>query len=290
MAENTKIQWTDHTFNPWLGCTKISPACAHCYAEGWAKRSGLVKWGDHLRRRTSAANWREPLKWNCAAEKAGERRRVFCASLADVFEDREELKPWRYDLFRLIEQTPNLDWLLLTKRPENCLAFVPWMFGAPWPNVWLGATVEDQSYADERIPWLLSCSAVVHFLSCEPLLESVRLDRLGPDGGPYAGLNALTGEQRGPHEEPGFSTWLEGKIDWVIVGGESGPNARPMNTDHLIALRDQCVNAGTPVFVKQMGSVVARKFGCRDAHGGDPAEWPAEYRIRQFPVITEVAR
>lgn len=141
MAANSKIEWTDHTFNPWLGCSKISPSCAHCYAEGWAKRSGLVKWGDHPRRRTSAANWREPLKWNRAAEAAGERRRVFCASLADVFEDREELKPWRYDLWRLIEATPSLDWLLLTKRPENCLAFVPGcsasrgrMFGSARPS------------------------------------------------------------------------------------------------------------------------------------------------------------
>src|ERR1051326_4190826 len=120
MGQDSKIEWTDHTFNPWTGCTKVSPACANCYAEAWAKRTNIVKWGPNAeRRRTSESNWRQPLIWDCDAAKAGERKRVFCASLADVFEDRPELEPWRRDLMRLILSTHNLDWLLLTKRPEN---------------------------------------------------------------------------------------------------------------------------------------------------------------------------
>src|SRR5689334_23112101 len=120
MGENSKIEWTHHTFNPWLGCTKVSPACAHCYAEAWAKRTGIVQWGDSAeRRRTTESYWRQPLKWNAQAFESLERKRVFCASLADVFEDRPELQTWRKVLFDLIAATPYLDWLLLTKRPHN---------------------------------------------------------------------------------------------------------------------------------------------------------------------------
>jgi protein gp37 len=167
MGADSKIEWTDHTFNPWLGCTKISPACANCYAEGWAKRSGLVQWGDQAqRRRTSVTSWKAPLKWNTEAKATGVRRRVFCASLADVFEDRSELLTWRLDLFDLIRQTPHLDWLLLTKRPQNILPLVEagartingdddsrddllfwlgdWFGVKPPENVWLGTTVENQ--------------------------------------------------------------------------------------------------------------------------------------------------
>ena len=167
MAENTKIEWADHTFSPWTGCTKVSPACDHCYAEGWAKRSGHVKWGSgQPRRRTSDANWRMPLKWNREAERTGVRPRVFCASLADVF-DNEVDPAWRADLFKLIADTPNLDWLLLTKRIGNAQRMIgealtimseagkP-MNRWPWPNVWLSATVVNQEEADRDIPkhWL----------------------------------------------------------------------------------------------------------------------------------------
>ena len=119
MGDNTKIEWAHHTFNPWVGCTKVSPACDNCYAEGWAKRSGMVQWGPHAeRRRTSEGNWRQPLKWNAEAERLGVRYRVFCSSLADVFDNAVPVQ-WRIELMKLICETRHLDWLLLTKRPQN---------------------------------------------------------------------------------------------------------------------------------------------------------------------------
>ncbi len=177
----TTIDWCDYTFNAWLGCTKVSPGCDHCYAEGWAKRSGLVTWGAD-RRRTSPANWRKPLRWN--AEAAVERLRnphrprprVFCASLADVFDNDVPLE-WRTDLFRLIYATPNLDWLLLTKRIGNVPRALTVLGdeGLP-PNVWLGITVVNQEEADRDVPKLLRVPAATRFLSCEPLLELISLD------------------------------------------------------------------------------------------------------------------
>ena len=155
MGANSKIEWTHHTFNPWTGCQKVSAGCTNCYAESWAKRSGVVKWGANgTRRKTSKSNWQQPIKWNREAQEAGERRRVFCASLADVFEDRDDLVLWRHDLFDLIEETPHLDWLLLTKRPEDAWLYLTGMYAgdAPLPNVWLGTSVEDQQRAEERIP------------------------------------------------------------------------------------------------------------------------------------------
>lgn len=268
MSATTKIEWCHATFNPWVGCSKVSPACTNCYAEAWAKRSGLVKWGDHAeRRRTSASNWRQPLKWDKEAKAAGERRRVFCASLADVFEDREELIPWRDNLYDLIRATPNLDWLVLTKRPEHVRRMLPvnWL-SEPQPNVWIGTTVENQEYADKRIPELLKIPAAVRFLSVEPLLGPIDLRLI---------VHFLGGSHAVKD--------IAGDLHWVIVGGESGPNARPMHSDHLISLRDQCIAVGVPVFIKQMGNQLAKKFGCRDPKGGDISDWPAEYRIRQFP-------
>lgn len=187
-------------FNPWRGCTKVSRGCANCYAEAGSKRNPAVLgvWGDAgTRVIASESYWRLPLKWDRQAAKAGERRRVFCASLADVFEDRPELVSPRQRLFRLIGDTPYLDWLLLTKRPENVLRMThdEWCPPVPghvsqnagdghswkWPsNVWLGVSVEDQQRADERIPILLQTPAAVRFLSCEPLLGP--LDLIGsPD-------------------------------------------------------------------------------------------------------------
>src|SRR5262245_38941981 len=162
MGKETNIQWCDHTFNPWRGCTKVSPGCQHCYAETLAARNPKVLgvWGPHgTRVIASESMWREPLKWNKKAEIAGVRRRVFCASLADVFEDRPELVEPRYRLWRLIVNTPYLDWLLLTKRPENAGRMLadggslPGILG--FPSIWLGVSVEDQQRADERIPVLL---------------------------------------------------------------------------------------------------------------------------------------
>jgi protein gp37 len=255
MAETT-IEWADFTFNPWTGCTRVSPGCDHCYAEGWAKRSGHVEWGPHApRRRTADAYWREPLKWNAKAAQAGRRARVFCASLADVFDNHASiLSEWRADLWALIAATPNLDWLLLTKRPQNIARMLPPTWGDGWPNVWLGTTVENQTEANRRIPHLLDTPARVRFLSCEPLLGPVALDMiLTPEMGIHA-LSGICSDGSGPS---GFSQGPG--IDWVICGGESGPGARPMHPDWARSLRDQCArdnvfsSDSVPFFFKQWG-------------------------------------
>jgi protein gp37 len=227
MAKNSSIEWTDHTFNPWWGCVKISPGCAHCYAEKWARRVGSSVWGESAERRVfSDAHWRQPILWNGEAQNENKRRRVFCASMADVFEDRRELDKQRTRLWNVIESTPHLDWQLLTKRPENVRALNPW--GHHWPtNVWLGTTVENQTFARKRVPVLLSIPAHIRFLSCEPLLGEVNLSR-----------------------------WLDDRdhrLHWVIVGGESGSNARAMQPEWARQLRDQCVENNVPFHFKQWG-------------------------------------
>jgi protein gp37 len=239
MAENTKIEWCDHTFNPWTGCTKVSPGCDHCYAEGWAKRSGAVKWGaGEPRRRTTEGNWKLPHKWNRQAKADGRRYRVFCASLADVFDNAVDPQ-WRADLFWLIEQTPHLDWLLLTKRIGNAHGMMRDAYAAidptadfplPRPNVWIGATIVNQEEADRDIDKLDATPAAVRFLSMEPLLGPVDIGFTRLWGG--MGRNG---------------------IDWVIVGGESGYGARPMNRAWAQSLRDQCARAGVPFLFKQWG-------------------------------------
>ena len=169
MAQNSKIEWTDHTFNPWIGCQKVSPGCDHCYAETMMDhRYHKVQWGPHGQRvRTSEANWRGPLKW--AKAEGDIRQRVFCASLADVF-DKQAPQGARKDLFLLIHKTPQLDWMLLTKRPENIARMLPADWGNGWPNVWLGTTCEDQQHFDRRWPILRDVPAAVRFISYEPAL------------------------------------------------------------------------------------------------------------------------
>ena len=228
MGEQTGIEWADHTFNPWIGCTKVSAACDNCYAERWGARFG-VQWGNHDRRRTSVATWRQPLTWNHAAKAAGVRRRVFCASLADVF-DNQVPDQWRWDLFDLIGQCPDLDWMLLTKRPQNIEKMLPGPLLPFYQNVWIGTTVENQGEADRRIPHLLRTVAARRFLSCEPLLSPLDL---------WLYLDPLRLFAR--------------HIDLVIVGGESGPGARPMHPDWARSLRDQCSAADVPFFFKQHG-------------------------------------
>lgn len=257
MGRNTKIEWTDHTFNAWYGCTKVSAACKNCYAVRSAARLG-VQWGDGAPRRIASERmWEQPRIWNRSAGRKNTRHRVFCSSLSDVFEDRDELVEPRMRLVRLILETPHLDWLLLTKRPENIDRFWPsFQSRLPEPrfpnNVWLGTTVEDQKTADERIPQLLKLDASVHFLSCEPLLESVDLSH-------WVGMVLAAEDGRwlkAGHPDiastPG--TWNYG-IDWVIAGGESGPGSRPMHPDWARRIRDQCVEATSPVpfFFKQWG-------------------------------------
>lgn len=264
MAENSNIEWTHHTFNPWIGCQKVGPGCDHCYAETWDAR-GLQgqasRWGAHApRTRTSAANWRKPLAWGRAAKAAGVRHRVFCASLADVFDNHASILPeWRADLWSLIHATPHLDWMLLTKRPQNIAKFLPGMamelgWGTPawgdgWPNVWLGCTVVNQAEADRDIPKLLDVPARIHFLSMEPLLGRVVVDGLWP----------ITVKRSGTIGPPRL---LQPRIDLVIVGGESGPGARPMHPDWARSLRDQCVEAGVAFHFKQWGEWAPGTFVC----------------------------
>lgn len=253
MGVETAISWCDHTFNPWVGCTPISHACDHCYAENWAKRTGHPELWNGERRRTSSANWRQPYKWNAAAWNVRQRHRVFCASLADVF-DNQVPERWRDDLWYLIEQTSALDWLLLTKRPQNIAKMLPsdrigtkpW--GAGWANVWLGTTVENQEEAERRIPHLLGVPARIRFLSCEPLLRPVNLHWISGIG--HNGLDALAGEIE--ENETGRKIPCP-RINWVIAGGESGSGARPMHPDWARSLRDQCAAAGVPFHLKQWG-------------------------------------
>jgi protein gp37 len=259
MAENTAIEWCDHTFNPWIGCTKVSPGCDNCYAERREdKRLHRVQWGPgQPRQRTK--NWGDPVKWNKQHEAFfavhGRRQRVFCASLADVF-DNEVPAEWRADLFALIDGTPHLDWLLLTKRIGNAKAMLDAVStalalretGAPWPprpNVWLGATVVSQAEADRDIPKLLAVPARVHFLSLEPLLGPINLLSQSDTLCRCDGCMSMA---RNNPEAPGLQ-----RIDWVICGGESGPGARPMHPDWARSLRDQCAAAGVPFLFKQWG-------------------------------------
>ena len=223
VAQNSSIEWTDHTFNPWWGCTKVSPGCKHCYAETLSNRYGHDIWGPRKARRTfGEKHWQEPLKWHRLAVEQGRRMRVFCASMADVFEDNRSVEEEREKLWRLIEETPMLDWLLLSKRPENMLKLAPWRDS--WhANVWAMTSVENQEEAEKRIPELLKVPAVVRGLSVEPLLGPVDL-----------------------------SPWLT-ELQWIIVGGESGPNARPMKPDWALQVRDQCKDTGVAFFFKQWG-------------------------------------
>lgn len=274
MAADSKIEWTHHTFNPWWGCVKVSPACAHCYAERDSKRYGLKVWGqDAPRRFFGDAHWREPEKWDRQAARAGERHRVFCASMADVFEARDDLNPHRQRLFDLITRTPHLDWLLLTKRPERIRASLmaalrppgktqypnpqedatdamrlDWLEGRPPHNVWLLTSLESADYG-WRVAELLSVPAVVHGLSCEPLLGPVDLTRIVCSHDEANTFNALDPFDADPIRRKTRTP----SITWVIAGGESGPKARPSHPDWFRALRDQCHAAAVPFLFKQWG-------------------------------------
>jgi protein gp37 len=230
MGENTGIEWAHHTLNSWIGCTKLGPGCDHCYAETWDKQGEVVRWGPHaVRTRTKENTRNQALRWNRATEKAGVRHRVFSASLSDVFDNHGSIEDeWRKDLGDLILATPHLDWLLLTKRIQNAKKMLSVMFpdGVP-KHVWLGATIVNQQEANRDIPILLrtkrDLGISIAFLSMEPLLGPVNLDQFTP------------------------------RVDWVIVGGESGSMARPMQIDWVRDLRDQCERTGTPFLFKQWG-------------------------------------
>lgn len=442
MGKVSIISWTDATFNGWIGCHEVSPACDECYARTLAERYGWAKWGkDTPRHRTSAAYWRGPVKWNAEAAAKGKRLRVFAFSLADVFEDRRDLDPWRADLYKLIEATPNLDWMLLSKRADAIARLLPqaWL-DKPRPNVWLGVTAENQRRADERVPVLLRVPAVVHWVSAEPLLgpldlrqwlgyypvhetddarrgslqggaaggaadrpEGQDLARKGEAGGQmegrkptralppppggerHRGISPGTGDVQGSAlARPGAPASLEARqrpdtagsycqplqrqeerqqatesgvenllrpdeahdrraqegsgatavrraerdgeadrsdrsgdsaasesrgaikgdsaglssigsnrledragremgISWVIVGGESGAKPRRMDPAWVNDILDQCRRGGAAYHFKQKGNVLAAEMGCKDKAGKDPSEWPAEFRVQEFP-------
>jgi protein gp37 len=272
MAETT-IQWTwrrlpdgtwiiGYTFNPWWGCLKVSEECRFCYAEGIAHHYGHQVWGPAVttpRRLFGPGHWQEPLRWNRQAEQDGHRRAVFCASMADVFEEHPDVEGERQKLWKLIDATPWLNWLLLTKRPENILQMAPWNAGN-WPDhVWVGTSIGLQRRAEERLPRLLEVPAVVRFVSCEPLLEPLDL-----------------------------APWLAG-LHWIICGGESGYEARPMNPEWARSLRNQCLAAGVPFFFKQHGGRYHHSGG-RLLDGRIWDEMPPERPEKQVPSMREVQR
>lgn len=270
MGERTAISWTDHTFSPVWGCIRVSPGCEHCYAEAFAKRMGLKIWGPSKstpRRTFNATHWSEPLKWNRLAARAGVRRRVFCGSMCDIFEDHPTVDQERAKLWPLIRATPHLDWQLLTKRPERITQCLPDDWDGGYPNVWLGTSVEDQPRADLRVPLLIGIPATVRFLSCEPLLGPVDLTAVRPEptdrGIRYADALRL--------------------IDWIIVGGESGPKARPMLIAWAGDLRNQCAQHRVAFFFKQRSGPVP----------GMLQGIPEQLLVQEFPVTsmaqTEVA-
>ena len=239
--KHSNIEWTTHTFNPWIGCTKVSPGCAHCYAETLNKGMGWTQWGDAGERfRTSPHNWNEPRRWNREAAKTGQRARVFCASLADWL-DYKAPTAWRVELLDLIAECTELDWLLLTKRPESWSARMheamgagshlarTWLNGMAPHNVWIGVSAEDQTRWGERMKLALEIPAEVRFVSGEPLLGPITMGAMRPD--------------------------------WLIVGGESGPGSREMKPEWVRALRDECAATGVRFFFKQWGGVKKKEAG-----------------------------
>ncbi len=292
MADITSIAWVRNsdgtpgaTFNPWIGCTRVSAGCAGCYAEKLAvNRLGVECGKGKPRRRTVAGNWRKPVRWNREAARRGIRIRVFAASLADIF-DAEVPPEWRADFWQLVRDTPNLDWIIVTHRPENIREMLPGDWGDGWPNVWLVVTVENQVAADHRIPILLSIPARVRGVSLEPLLGPVRLNRVSDD---ETVIDALSG-QRWTSPRADAEAWP--CIDWVITGGESGSaeDARPMDIQWVGNILDDCDRAGVPAFVKQLGRNpvtlgLPTPNPANDSVGADPALWPKWLRVRQMPV------
>lgn len=285
MGKFSQIAWTDHTFNAWIGCQKVSPGCQFCYAENETfvrkeRSHGNELWGPAgFRHVTSRDYWMQPIKWNgeawircstcgwrgngvgvaalngcpqCGA-KTGlfpTRQRVFCMSLGDIFEGRRELLPIRTRLYELIEATPNLDWLLLTKRIDGAGSMLPseWLRG-PWPtNVWMGTSVENQEWANERIPELMKLPAPIKFVSAEPLLGPIDFR-----------IEAALAPQ------------------WIIVGGESGRKCRPFKAEWAESILEQCwsVTPHIAFFMKQLGGYPDKRDNI--------AEFKRSLQIREWP-------
>ena len=307
MGENTKIEWAHHTLNFWIGCEKVSEACTFCYAEVETyprvqRARGRELWGRNAdRHRTAESTWRKAVGWDAAAAERGERHRVFINSLSDFFEDRPDLNAWRRDAWVVIANCENLDFLLLTKRPENIARMLPPGWGGGWPNVWLMATVENQRRADERMPHLLAVPAVVRGVSMEPLLDDVDmrtwLHRCSFDGhGEHSAFCDACAIREMAAEKAGIAGYeaLPGaRLHWAILGGGSGRDERTFDFARARRLKAQFQAAGTRVFVKQAGQVAID----RDADGllrlglpgdrrkgGDPLDWPRDMRVREFPA------
>ena len=254
MSANSEISWTDHTFNPWWGCSKVSPGCKNCYADRFAHRLGKDLWGPGVPRLRQSANvWSQPLKWNSAAQEAGRRDRVFVASMADFF-DAEVPRAWRTDLWALIRSCASLDWQILSKRPENIASMLPPDWGYGWHHVWLGVSTEDQIRADILVPILRAIPAGVRFLSIEPLIGPVKVKLNG--------------------------------IHWVIAGGESGPGYRPMHPQWIRSVRDQCLKARVPFHFKQWGTQKKKAAG-RTLDGKVWDEFPAPVLPWEPPTESE---
>ena len=274
MPAQTKIPWTDSTFNPWIGCTHASPGCKHCYAESMNRRYGWNgdggPWGPNAPRKVTAeANWRVPLKWDREAAqgfqgKSGSRRLVFGGDLCDIFDERGPSDA-RENLWALIRETPHLTWQLLSKRPENFRSFLPSDWGEGYENVWLGVTVDDREYGYPRVDFLRETPARVRFLSCEPLLEDIGDINLGG-------------------------------IHWVIVGGESGQQARPFDLAWARSLKANCDRSGAAFFFKQLGKAPqddGRQFsitqpqpnGKRDLHGVCRDNFPRDLDVQGWPRV-----
>lgn len=287
--QNSLISWTHHTFNPWIGCSKVHTGCTNCYAENLMDtRYGRVQWGPNgTRSRTKT--WGEPRKWNKKAEQLGERHRVFCASLADVFEDwRKPIEGFRSmddaraSLFDLIDETPWLDWLLLTKRPENIQEMWPNGFRFR-ENVWLGTSVSDQETAKAGLR-LLRCRDLspVLFLSCEPIVGPIDLHAVEtPAGDEYSLISGYCGrgQSKSNVDDLGFP---RPSIDWVIVGGESGAGARVCRYDWLESLWRQC-SATVPFWMKQLGS--NSDVPGATGKGEKKSEWPLTLMVQQLPRV-----
>lgn len=227
MAELSNISWTDATFNPWIGCTRVSPACDHCYAaRDNERRQWVAGWGAGVPRRRTKS-WGDPLRWNRKAAISGRPLRVFCASLADVF-DNEVEQAWRDDLWQLLRETPNLRWILLTKRIGNAVKMLP----SDWPfkNAGLMSTLENQAVWDRDFHKLMAIPAAWHGVSAEPLLGRIDIGAAKPD--------------------------------WIITGGESGAAFRPLDMDAVRHLRDQCAHNGITFHHKQNGGVRGKDAGC----------------------------
>lgn len=330
MGEKTRIEWTDKTWNPWVGCSKVSPGCSHCYAESWADRFGR-KFTD----RTRTKDWKAPIRWDRQFVEAVRfykeedigpeptRPKVF-PSLCDWLDEKVPIE-WLADFLWLIYKTPNIDWILLTKRPQNWLhrieateywmngKFGPknflvgnWLLGTAPPNIWLGISCEDQQRADERISELLKIPAAVRWVSCEPLLGPIDLNSV--EFGSNTRQSALSPTYMGrPYSH-------DAKLDWLVIGGESGTKARPCDLDWIRSLVKQSKKAGVPVFVKQLGSNAEQdlsavipsasewetqqdpmeaaqwdihrhhcKLQLQHPKGGDPSEWPEDLRVREWP-------